>query len=246
MLRTSLKFAWFVIVACALSAGFARAVTVDTLFNTGVDASGAVLPDGTVGDPHYTLMSVPPAVPPDGSTTDIRIRDYATYGNTLPGNPMWNYVGDSLTSRWIGPNNASTYDSGDGTGPHQYYFFGGPVGNYIYRTTFDLTGFDPMAVSISGRWSTDNYGREMLLNGVNTGNVNNAEFGVWTDFSITSGFMPGINTLDFVVENIGGPTALRVEMTGAAVPLPAAAWCGLGLLGVMVTMRCHRRKHAIA
>jgi hypothetical protein len=221
MLRTSVKLAWFVVVACILSGGVARAGTIDTLFNTGVDALGQVLPDGTVGDPHYTLISVPV-----GSTTDTRIRDASS------GYPMWQYVGDNLTSRWIGPNNDA--------------YFSGPVGDYIYRTTFNLAGFDPSRANITGRWSTDNFGRQMLLNGIDTGNVNNAEFSVWTAFSITSGFVAGSNTLDFVVENISGPTAVRVEMTGTTVPLPAAAWCGMALLGIMGIIRYCRRKYALA
>ena len=38
-------------------------------------------------------------------------------------------------------------------------------------------------------------------------------------FVINSGFVLGLNTLDFVVNNsFFGPTALRVEMTSTATP----------------------------
>jgi hypothetical protein len=200
MLRTSLKRAWFVLVACVLSAGVVRAGPLDTLFNTGVDASGAVLPDGTVGDPHYTLISIPAPTPPIQSTTDIRIRDYAAYGDTSPygpGYPMWQYVGDDSKSRWIGPNSVSMIDDGDGTGIHPYYWFDGPVGDYLYETTFDLTGFDPATAIITGQWSTDDFGVDILINGHSTANVNNTPYTQWTPFSITSGFVTGMNTLDF-------------------------------------------------
>jgi len=60
-------------------------------------------------------------------------------------------------------------------------------------------------------------------------------------FTLGSGFIAGINTLDFVVNNIGGeitnPTGLRVEFQSATadqVPVPAAIWLlGSGLLGLI-------------
>ena len=118
--------------------GFSSTITVagahvvPTLFNTGVSASGAPLSDGTVGDPHYTLVSVP-----SGSTTAIRVR---TSAGGYPVGSGW--LGDDSLSAWIGPNN-STFDNG-------------PSGNYDYRTTFDLTGFTlpPPAFPGRGRWTT--------------------------------------------------------------------------------------------
>ena len=38
-----------------------------------------------------------------------------------------------------------------------------------FTTTFDLTGYDPSTVVISGSWGTDNQGLEIDLNGNNTG-----------------------------------------------------------------------------
>jgi hypothetical protein len=74
----------------------------------------------------------------------------------------------------------------------------------------------------------DNSGTALLLNGSSTGNTappSGNGFSQLTPFSISSGFVSGINTLDFIVENNWpGPTpsGLQVEMTGtAAVPEPA-------------------------
>ena len=67
---------------------------------------------------------------------------------------------------------------------------------------------------------------------------------------MNSGFLDGVNTLDFVVENsnLFGPTGLRVEMTGTAdaaavpggVPEPAT-WAmmlmGFGGLGALLRRR---------
>ena len=38
------------------------------------------------------------------------------------------------------------------------------AGEYVYRTTFDLTGFDPATVSVSGMWAADDAGG-IRLNG---------------------------------------------------------------------------------
>ncbi len=91
---------------------------------------------------------------------------------------------------------------------------GNAVGLYVYQTTVDLTGFDPSSAVVTGRLASDNLLQDVLINGVSTGisNVNN-EFVNWTPFSISSGFQVGLNTIDFIVNNGGGPTGLRVEET---------------------------------
>ena len=203
-----LVFAGVVALAPAMMAPAAvsHAGPITTLYNTGVNASGTPLADGTIGDPHYSLVSVP-----SGSTTDIRVRTSAG------GYPIPPYIGDDSFSAWIGPNNDSMLD--------------GPVGEYDYRTTFNLAGFNPATASITGQWSTDNEGVEILINGVATGNTipNPTSYESFTSFAIGSGFVSGTNTLDFLVNNDGGPTALRVEMTGTATTVPEPA--SLALLG---------------
>jgi hypothetical protein len=198
------------------------ATTITTLFNTGVDGTGAVLPHGTIGDPHYSLISVP------GGTTATRI---ITSVGAFPIPP---YIGDNTLSRWIGPNN-----DGD---------LNGPVGAYTYRTTFDLTGFVPSTTSITGGWTTDNNGLDILINGTSLGFTTGfSSFSSgFSALSITSGFVAGINTLDFVVNNGGGPTALRVEVSSAtaspvSVPEPQTLiLLTTGLVGLLGYSR-HKR-----
>jgi len=207
------------------SAQQVHAASIPTLFNTGVDATGTPLPDGTIGDPHYSLVATP-----SGSTSDIRVRTSAG------GFPIPPWQGDDSLSAWIGPNNDSMVD--------------GPAGTYDYRTTFNLSGLDPATASISGVWAVDDSGLDILLNGSSTGNPNGTIF-TFTSFSILQGspFVSGVNTLDFLVFNVSGPTGLRVEMTGQASPaaVPESPTLTLLTIGVGVLLvGCRLMKKEVA
>lgn len=177
------------------------AAPITTLFSTGVGVSGTPL-SNNAAELHYSLFSVPA-----GSATSLRV---ATAANGFP-IPPW--LGDNGTSAWIGPNSNSSLD--------------GPTGDYTYRTTFSLEGFIVSSASIAGRWAVDNTGIDILLNGVSTGISNTDGFSAFRTFSLSSGFVNGLNTIDFVINNAGGPTGLRTELAGTAtasvlVPEPAS------------------------
>lgn len=176
----------------------AQAATIASLYNTGVDASGAVIADGA-SESHYTLTSLP------GGTSNLIAR------TDVGGFPIPPWLGNNTTSAWIGPSNDLALNA--------------PGGDYTYRTTFDLSSFVASTAQITGRWSTDNTGVDIFLNGTSLG-LTQGGFGAFSpDFTIASGFTSGVNTLDFVVNNGGGPTGLRVELTGtanaASVPEPS-------------------------
>ena len=209
--RLSLKTIAVAALACVASAS-ASASPVGTFFNTGVDGTQLTLPNGAA-EIHYTLASTP-----DGSSPGLRV---ATGANGFPIGP---WLSDNSSSTWIGPNTDSALN--------------GPAGSYDYRTTFDLTGFNSATATLVGQWATDDAGVDILINGTSAGQTAGG-FSSFTPFSITSGFIDGLNTLDFIVINGGGPTGLRVEGTLTAnVPEPASmALLGAGLLAAGVTRR---------
>ena len=111
--------------------------------------------------------------------------------------------------------------------------------------TFLGDSFDASA-SFGGRMAADNAVVVILNNNVIGSGTG---FTDWTSFSASSGFVPGVNKLDFVVtnwaQNGGNPTGLRVEFGSssitAAVPEPETYAMLLGGL-VMVGAVVRRRK----
>jgi len=247
------KFALLVALLSAgpfsLDASRASAAVIPTLFSTGVDAGGSVVANDTLGDAHYSLTSVP------GGSSMSLIAVTSAHGFPV-GGVAWN--ADNTISRWIAPANNTA------SGPRS---LSAPAGDYTYRTTFDLTGFIPGTASISGQWASDNNGLDILINGVSTGNTHGDSRGVayqfFKPFTISSGFVAGMNTLDFVVNNFydpidpdsPGPNGLRVELFGTAerintnstIPEPTtlAIW-GLGALGLAFYRRRTKRTTACA
>ncbi len=155
--------------------------------------SGGSLLPIGVVDPNYKLISAPAGTPLTAVTTSANL--------------LW--VSSQADAQWIspGPNGESNWSTG----------------TYDYQTTFSLDGLDPATAVLSGLWTSDNSGC-IYLNGVDTNDcVGDGDFRALTPFSIYSGFVAGINNLDFVVENGGtypNPTGLLVEITGTATATP--------------------------
>jgi hypothetical protein len=186
-------------------------------FNTGVNAAGAPLASNAI-DPHYSIVN----------STVFGPAAYAKHDADGP--PI-------TPGTWLvdGPNAASSW-----LVPDLNFFFidvPGVTDNITYRTTFDLTGFAPNSFSINGRWAADDSGLRMRLNGVLVPGIAVAQYDLWTNFAISSGFQNGINTLEFDTRSTQNPTGLRVEMT-SAVPEPGT-WlmCVLGLAALHLRQR---------
>ena len=200
-----------------------------TLFATGVTASGMPLPGGAL-DPHWTIVSGPGVTVPLAATVLVNQH------------PNGNYV-ETTDSKWI-----STTVSGFGTSNT----------TFVYELLFDLGGYDAQTAGISGRWGVDNLG-SVWLNGApaqRLGVLTLSDDDDWQnfnslhDFSITAGFVPGMNSLRFAVSDVQNPSGLNVSgLTGFAditalpeSPTLALSLAALGLLAATTRRRAPRRR----
>ena len=214
----------FVCLTVALGVRQAAAVPITTLFNTGVNNDGTVRSNGET-ELHYTITSGP-------ITGNLLVRTSA--GGFPISTGAW--TDDNTISTWITPN----FDEDINNRLNH------PPGEYNYQTTFDMTGYVTSSALITGNWIADDTGR-LYFNGVDTGSTNS------TSFLINSGFLSGINTLEFRVTNSnllsGNPTGLRVEMSGTANPIPeptTIALLGIGLAGLAgVEVRRRLKKESV-
>jgi hypothetical protein len=134
------------------------------------------------------------------------------------------------TSRWL----ATTASGGGG-------------GVTTFRQSFDLTGFDPATASITGQAAADNSMRIFLNGNLVVANASSS-FSTFTPWMISSGFVAGVNTLDFELTDRGVPGAFNINnLVGTAerqvvgaVPEPAT-WAmmilGFGAIGASMRRR---------
>jgi hypothetical protein len=169
----------------------ARLTVIEPLlgvFNTGVDATGAALPTGEP-DPHYLLLSGPDSAFPGPAL-------FATAGPIPP------WLENDEDSAWIAPRP----DGSANLAP----------GSYRYRLIFRIDNPDEVeTAAITANVGTDDGNGGIFLNGVAV-SFGGSGFGAFTPLDIPagSGFVEGLNTLDFVVNNGGAdinPSGLRVD-----------------------------------
>lgn len=190
-----------VLMGSAISSLSALAATTPLpgLFNTGVNDSGVSLTDDSP-DTHYTFTAAPEAP---------FIGQNPLAATSAGGFPIGPWMGDSANSAFITPRANAT----------------GDAGNWTYRTTFNVpSGQDPLTAYIHGQSTSDNALQDILLNGLSikaatAATIGAGSFGAFdASWQITGGFVSGLNTLDFVVNeasggaDAGGYTSLRAEM----------------------------------
>jgi hypothetical protein len=208
-----------ILLAAVVSSAFTThaAVAPIQLFNTGVNGTGSLLPNTTL-DPHYSVVSAP------GAYTTA----YTGTGTDVPAMP---WMAEGPNSRWIGVT--------------PWMAEWRPAGTYDFRTTFDLSGLVPSTASISLKIAADDY-CSVLLNGAPTGiTTANAGFYSLASYNLSTGFVSGVNTLDFQVNEIGStPSGLRVELSGLATVVPEPTTAALALLGGLLLVALRRTQPA--
>jgi hypothetical protein len=185
------------------SAAARLTVAVPGVFGTGLNDNGELLAAGEI-DPHYTITTSP--------DVDFPGPDAGVVNDAWPvQSGVWVLHGPD--SKWIAPQG----DQSVGNAP----------GDYVYRTTFNLTGYDPATIQLIGAWAVDNTGTDILVNGTSTG-ITSGGFASLTPFTISSGLVAGTNVLQFLVTNAAdaanpealNPIGLRVDLKAISVAPP--------------------------
>ncbi len=205
-------------ILLAGSAASNAAVTLGqpTVFNTGVSSSGVPLPVGSV-DPHWTVVSGPGVAAPFQAAVSNTVSLY-----TFPADASWIWTNAAAVSGTNSP--------------------------YIFRTTFTLSAAEASSATLSGAWAVDNLG-SVRLNGANpigTGTfvlsgVVFENFNRLHAFSITGGFVEGVNTLDFIATDTGDSAGLIVSRLAIA-PVPEAGTLSMFAVGGAYLLLSARRR----
>jgi hypothetical protein len=168
-----------------LVAGFGIAANAQIQIGTGLDGSGALLPQNAL-EQNYSIS---------GNAA------YAAAIYAAPGS----WVANGPTGQWIDPSTSG----GSPTDPNGFTYF-----------TRTITGTG----SINLQFATDNAGA-LVINGVVVAQTqgwatqtDTADYETWVSYSGT--LNPGVNTIEFEVNNLGGPAGLIVEGTFTATPVP--------------------------
>ncbi len=157
-------------------------------------------------DQNYTITSYPGVV---GAPLPAYVED-------LSPNPFW--PGTVSSGSTLYPDVAGT-------------------GWYTYTTRFNLAAYDPADITLTGYWAADDAMDGVYLNGVRaTGTVYQWGWPAWQDFTMSSGFQTGLNTLSFVVDqadNYWDYIHVSDMTLTTSVPEPSAILLfGLGLIGL--------------
>lgn len=152
-------------------------------------------------DPHF-VVTIP------GASSSVPAIVETPHGAWAP---------DNSTSGWISP-------VPDGTSSQA-------AGDYVYKTTFNLNGYIPSSASLSMTMWADDEVMDVKINGQSTGIACVGYSAPSGPFTISSGFVGGVNTLEFVVRNDGSganPHGFRALIGGSATAIPRNTQLVLG------------------
>jgi len=188
-----------------ISANSTNPVTLG-LYGTGVNSAGNGVVNENDVDDHWQLKQ-----PGTSSFGNVSAQRHTAWGvGGTPPQTVWADAVGAPWSRWIGNISAGESEQ-----------------DYIFRQVVDFTNIS--ITSLQGKWSADNEGTRILVNGVTVPGQTGSAFSVAPNtFTINpSFFISGENTLDFVVRNTAGqtdnPYGTRIEFTSVSATGSASA-----------------------
>ncbi|MBL8759987.1 MAG: hypothetical protein JNL50_01675 [Phycisphaerae bacterium] len=191
----------------------AGAANIPGLHPTGSNGSGGTLGDGS-SDLFYSVLS--------SNNTFYNSNPMGTVINqsSIP----WVWFPNTTSARWIYDNQWGAVQMGS---------------TVTFRLTFNLTGLNPSTAVIFGSSAADDTG-QIFLNGNLIGACGG--YNAPAPFSASTGFLPTINTLDFVVQDLGGSISGLIvpDIGGHADKVPAPGAAALLCLGGLAAARRRR------
>lgn len=142
----------------------------------------------------------------------------AHYEMTTPGGTTLKPLTRTAYPGWATPGTGAKWVSQYGTDKDS------DSGQFVYRIRFKLANCELDNVVLKGRYAADNFARISLNGGApQFPTADPTGFLAFTNFSFTSGFKAGENTLDFLVRNDNSVSGLLVEFTEATARCCACA-----------------------
>jgi hypothetical protein len=191
------------------------------------------------------------AAPAFYSTNDPVGHWFVSFNQNLSGNgQLTSFKTDNfiqavaVTVRQNQPDYIANNNTGTTGGMEQWAFF-------VFRQTFDLTGYDPATAVLTFQWAADDSGQggdrgtwvpKFKLNGGDWygwpgPSAETYDYG--NESSLSSGFISGLNTIDFYVEGNGVTDGFELRKVSfiaresSAVPEPATMLLlGFGIVGL--------------
>jgi hypothetical protein len=128
-----------------------------------------------------------------------------------------------------------------------------PQGFFAYTINFTLGGLPAILSGL--KWTSDNQGVAIYLNGKNEGDTTSGDFTTFTSFGLNQAdFNVGANSLTFVVFNEefvpghASPTGIRIEgsIVATAVPEPATVAMAVSVVPMLlIGAWVHRRRSTV-